>query len=78
MYGCIVVIRLLEGFLKVLIFSSSIVVQSGLEIFISWWLHELISGLIVTINANSICGVGYCVFLFTYLSKCGKFLVAFI
>ena len=62
MYGCIVVICLSGGFLRVFILSSSIVVQSGLGILISWWLHEFIYGLIVTINANSICGVGYCLF----------------
>ena len=50
------------GFLRIFIFSCCIVVQFGLAILISWWLHEFISGLIVTINANSICGVGYCLF----------------
>ena len=59
---CIVVICLLGGFLRVLIFSSSIVVQFGLGILIGWLLYEFISGLIVTINANSTCGVGYCFF----------------
>ena len=51
-----------RGFFRLLIFSSSIVVQFGLGILISWWLHEFNFELIVTINANSICGVGYCLF----------------
>ena len=62
MCGCIVKICLSGGFLRVLIFSNSIVVQSGLGILINWWLHEFISRLIVTINENSICDVGYCLF----------------
>ena len=66
------------GYLSVAILSNSVIVQSGLGMFINWCSQECISGLIVGINENSNLGVGCCLFWLKYLVKCGKFLVAFI
>ena len=50
------------GFLSVDIFSNNNEVQLWLGMFINWCLHELISGLIVVISANSSLGEGCCLF----------------
>ena len=65
-------------FLSVDILSNNNEVQSWLGMLINWSSQELISGLIVVINANNNLGFGCCLFLFKYLIKYGKFLVAFI
>ena len=50
------------GLRSVVIFSSSIVVQSKLGIFIIWCSQEFTLGLRVVIKANNILGSGYCLF----------------
>ena len=50
------------GFLSVDILSNNNEVQSWLGMFINWCSHELISGLIVVISANSSLGEGCCLF----------------
>ena len=53
-YGCGVLICIFGGFRSVVIFLSSIEVQSWTGIFTNCCLHEFISGLIVVIKANNI------------------------
>ena len=50
------------GFLSVDILSINNEIQSWLGMFINWYSHELISRLIVVINANNSLGVGCCFF----------------
>ena len=51
-----------SGFLSVDILSNNNEVQSWLGMFINWCSQELISKLIIVINANNNLGVGCCVF----------------
>ena len=60
MYGCVVTICLSGGFGSEAIHSKIIVVQSGIQVCISIWLHVLITGLIVVISAYSMRGGGWC------------------
>ena len=55
-------ICLLGGFLSVDILSNNNEVKSWLGMFINWCSQELISGLIVVINANNNLGVWCCLF----------------
>ena len=50
-YGCVVVICLSGGFCSRAILSRSNVVQFGVGVCVSIWLHVSILGLIVMINA---------------------------
>ena len=50
-YGCGFRICLSGGFWRSAIFSRSVVVQSGLGMCVSWWLHVSSDGLIVVMSA---------------------------
>ena len=68
MYGCGILICLSGGFYSVVIFSSSIEVQSWIGMFTNWCSHEFILGLIVIIKANNILDSGCYLFLCILLS----------
>ena len=60
MYGCRVMMCLSGGFGSEAIRSRMIVVQSGIGVCISIWLHVFITGLIVVISAYNMRGGGWC------------------
>ena len=61
-YGCVRRMCLSGGFCKSVIFSNSVVVQSGVGVSINSWLHVSRIGLMVVISAYSNLGGGWCWF----------------
>ena len=59
-YGCGVIMCHSGGFGSEAIFSKTIVVQSGVGVCVSIWLHVSNTGLIVVISAYNIRGGGWC------------------
>ena len=70
-YGCRFIMCLSGGFGSEAIFSKISVVQSGVGVCVSIWLHVSNIGLIVVISAYNIRGGGWCWFWYIYLDRCG-------
>jgi hypothetical protein len=70
-YGCVFRMCLSGGFWRSVIFSRSVVVQSGFGMCVNWWSHVSSNGLIVVMSAYNIHWGGWCWFSCMYLVRYG-------
>ena len=74
-YGCVFRMCLSGGFCNVVICSNNIVVQSGVGVCDSSWLHVSMFGLMVVMSAYNILGGGWCWFWYMYFDRCGYLVI---
>ena len=68
-YGCVFRMCLSGGFCSVVILFNNVVVQSGVTICDSIWLHVSMFGLMVVISAYNTLGGGWCRFWYMYFDR---------
>ena len=63
------------GFVVLSYYSNSVVVQSGVSVCDSIWLHVSMFGLMVVISAYNILGGGWCWFWYMYFDRWGYLVI---